>query len=254
MPMCENYMERIGALIDDELSAEQRLEVMEHIAHCPACKAYWEELLLIRDALREPVQSAPAGFADAVMARVRETAQETSAAAEKKIVRFPQWKRFAGLVACCALVALGVFAMDFLPWGGSNSASEAAVRNGAAPQAEARDDSLTGSAAESYAVNGGGNPEADQKADGAAYDAETESPAEMDNYGLNELAASLSTGSETAARWVEEHLGEVWESGGCYALSEEQYNELRKLLTEAGDRFTEIMGNENGSSYQLLAE
>lgn len=268
MLVCEQYEVRISALIDDELPAGERLEVLEHLAGCPACKAYWEELLLIRDALREPEQKAPAGFADAVMARVRATAQEPCAAAEKKTLRFPGWKRVAGLAACCAVVLLGVWAMDFAPEMLSGGMNDCTVRNGAAPQMYA-EDSNTGSAVWDYGLDtaaGAEEPEEDSGAYNAYNNADCgvpESTGETDDakdargesdYGEDIPAATLMTDSEVARKWVQDTLGEDWVSGESYTLSEEQYSVLRKALEDAGEQFNEIMGEKNDGSYRLLAE
>ena len=47
----------------------------------------------------------PDGFAERIMGLVRETPQT----AEKKIIPFPRWRRWAALAACCAIVALGLW-------------------------------------------------------------------------------------------------------------------------------------------------
>lgn len=249
MFVCKEYEARISALIDDELTAEERIEVLEHIAKCPACKAYWEGLLTLRDALREETP-APAGFADAVMSRVRDTAQET-AAAEKKTVRFPGWKRFAGLAACCALVAIGVWMADILP---TPSMDTASVRNGAAPEAapqnDCTDDSVmadTDAGAESYGYTDSAN-------DAASFEAPASCGETPEVQPEDDFIAAITTSSEVAKQWVEDVLGKEWVSGARYSISEEQYLELYKLLSSSGESFTEIIGNYDGSSYQLLAE
>ena len=245
MLVCEQYETRISALIDDELTSEDRTDVLKHLSQCPACRAYWEQLLLVRDAIRNPEHAAPAGFADAVMARVRETEQDRPLAAEKKVLRFPGWKRYAGLAACCAVVLLGIFAMDFLPGMVSGGADECA-RNGAAPQMYA-EDSLTGSAAESYGINTADSTEAADM-DSGVYASDNAS------CRVETAAATLMTSSTVAGQWVEENLGEDWVSGACYMLSEEQYSELREVLETAGEMFNEIIGETENGGYLLIAE
>ena len=72
MIVCKEYEARISALIDDVLTIDERIEVLEHLDNCPACRAYWEDLLSLRDLLRTEETPAPVGFTDADMARVRE--------------------------------------------------------------------------------------------------------------------------------------------------------------------------------------
>lgn len=107
MTVCEQYMEKISAFMDGELSDRERLDVMEHLALCPACKDYFEDQLVIREALAAGEETAPAGFAQAVMARVEKTEQAKRRAAAR-------WRGWMAAAACCALAVLGAFAMgDF---------------------------------------------------------------------------------------------------------------------------------------------
>ena len=253
MVVCKEYEARISALIDDELGARERIEVLEHIAQCPACKAYWEDLLSVRDALRAPEQTVPAGFADAVMARVRETAQEKTS--DKKMLRSPQWKRFAALAACCAVVVLGIWAADIAPEVGIDDMAMCATNGSAAPemyaaQDENSDTGMTNEAAADYGIS--------DSDDAAAYDAmpgSVEDPDNAKSYAENpDFTAAMLTDSDLAEQWVEDTLGEEWVSGASYALSEEQYQDLREMLEQSGEMFTEIMGDQSRSEYRLLAE
>lgn len=252
MIVCKEYEARISALIDDELSARERIEVLEHIAQCPACKAYWEDLLSIRDALRAQ-EGVPAGFADAVMARVRVTAQEK--VSDRKVLRFPQWKRLAALTACCAVVVLGIWTADLASETGMNDIDMCATNGSAAPemyaaQGDSADGAMTDEAAEDYGI-----PDGD---DAAAYNTMTGSVEDPDNtksYTENpDFTAAMLTDSDIAGQWVEDTLGEEWVSGAVYTLSEEQYAELRQALERSGEMFTEIMGDQSRSEYRLLAE
>lgn len=267
MIVCKEYEARISALIDDELTAEERIEVMEHLARCPVCKAYWDDLLAMRDILRTQEQSVPAGFTDAVMARVRQTKQDT--VRERKTLRFPRWKRFAALAACCAVVMLGIWSMDWMP-NLESSMDMAATNNCPAPErSAAQGDAMTGSVwdngctndsaqeSEDYSVSPDGTA-ATYEAPDEAPDASPESNAESDSvktFAQNgDFAAAVVTASEVAGQWVEETLNVAWVSGASYTLSEEQYLKLCDLLRLEGEQFTEIMGNHADGGYCLLAE
>ena len=266
MVVCKEYEARISALIDDELTIDERIEVLEHLDRCPACRSYWEDLLAMRDVLRTQETPAPAGFADAVMARVRETKQDR--APERKVLPFPQWKRFAALAACCAVVLLGIWSMDLLP-GVNNSMDMAALNGCAAPERAAQGDATTGSARDVGTTDSAQEmPDVDYGVsdDGSAaiYDAPNEPDAlpESDTaadavkeFARNgEFAAAVVTASDVAGQWVEENLNEAWTSGTIYPLTEEQYLKIRDLLESEGEIFTEIMGENTGSGYLLLAE
>ena len=248
--MCKEYEARINALIDDELNATERIEVLEHIAQCPACKAYWEDLLSMRDVLRGQECSAPVGFSDAVMARVRVTAQDK--APEKNVLRFPQWKRFAALAACCAVVVLGVLAADLAPEIGMDSMNMSATNGSAAP--EVCDEQLDSDVTESSTVDYG----VFDTDDSAAYNTmpgTIEDPDKSKTYAENpDFIAAILTDSEVAEKWVKDNLGGEWYSDAVYTLSEEQYKDLRKMLEKSGDMFTEITGDQSYSEYRLFAE
>ena len=106
MKTCEEYEALISDFLDGELSAADQSEVAEHLASCPACQKYFDDLVAMHDAF-DQIEDVPVpeGFAEQVMARVRETPQ----AETKKIIFFPNWKRWAALAACCAIVALGLW-------------------------------------------------------------------------------------------------------------------------------------------------
>lgn len=256
MVVCKEYESRIGALMDDELTAEERIAVLEHLAQCPACRAYWEDLLSVREALCTQTERAPVGFAEAVMARVHETKQDV--VSEQKVLRFPQWKRFAALAACCAVVLLGIWA---IPGVDNNSMDKAMTNGSAAPERARQESSTTGSPTElpdvDYDVSQDGGfavwqsemPDALPESNGEADDAKDCAEASACDF-----VAAIRTASVVAERWVQSYLGQEWRSGERYVLSEAQYYQLYELLKSADEAFTEIQGNTASTNYQLLAE
>ena len=256
MVVCKEYESRIGALMDDELTAEERIAVLEHLAQCPACRAYWEDLLSVREALCTQTERAPVGFAEAVMARVHETKQDV--VSEQKVLRFPQWKRFAALAACCAVVLLGIWA---IPGVDNNSMDKAMTNGSAAPERARQESSTTGSPTElpdvDYDVSQDGGfavwqsemPDALPESNGEADDAKDCAEASACDF-----VAAIRTASVVAERWVQSYLGQEWRSGERYVLSEAQYYQLYELLKSADEAFTEIQGNTASTDYQLLAE
>lgn len=256
MVVCKEYESQISALMDDELTTEERIAVLEHLAQCPACQAYWEDLLSVRDALRTQAESTPDGFAEAVMARVHDTKQDV--VSERTVLRFPQWKRFAALAACCAVVLLGIWA---IPGVDNNSMDKAMTNGSAAPERARQESSTTNSPTEwpdvDYDVSQDGGvavwqsdmPDALPESNGEADDAKDCAEACARNF-----AAAICTESTVAEQWVQEYLGQEWRSGGSYVLSEEQYYQLRDWLQTAGEAFTEIKGDKTSTDYQLLAE
>ena len=138
MRTCEEYEALISAFIDGALDEESRAELMEHMAGCPACQAYFDDQIAIHDALEGLEAQAPAGFTARVMDQVRREPQQMAApeAAEKKAVAFPYWRRFAAMAACCAVVALA----GFWAFGGQPNAGNVAADVAAADAGRSLDD------------------------------------------------------------------------------------------------------------------
>jgi hypothetical protein len=112
----ERLIENMSAWMDGELPDiadtpeaggpdDLELEVAEHQACCPSCRALFEELKELRagfEALPEP--DPPEGFAQGVMDRIREEARPKVIPLFKR----PQVRALAGLAACLVL-AVGLY-------------------------------------------------------------------------------------------------------------------------------------------------
>lgn len=130
MRTCEEYEALISAFIDGALADEDRAELMAHMAECPACQAYFDDQIAIHDALADMEVKAPEGFADRVMAQVRQESRQApvSEKQEKKTVPFPLWRRYAAMAACCAIVAIaGFWAFNGGQLGTGNVAADTAL-------------------------------------------------------------------------------------------------------------------------------
>jgi anti-sigma factor RsiW len=67
---CDHARERIGALLDGELSSRQRQDIAEHAETCPACARYRDELKDLSARLSAAREPAPRGLARRVQARL----------------------------------------------------------------------------------------------------------------------------------------------------------------------------------------
>ena len=236
MENCHNYRERISALIDGALSEQERLDLLEHMAECSACQQYFDDQTAIHEALTALEADAPAGFADAVMARVRETAQD---APRSKTVAFPHWKRLAATAACCVLTLLGVMTMQTE----EDAKLDAVVRNQtsyslAQSEPSVADDAAAVAVVTADAVQGKSNTSA--PAEGAPACAER-----------RVQACTLTTASSLAVQWVEDTLADTEETAEGYPLTEEQFLTLQKLLEESGESYSCSEG-EVGGWYLML--
>lgn len=208
--------------------------------------------------------------------------------AEKKTVTFPYWRRFAAMAACCAVVALaGFWAFGGQPDTGNVAADTAVMDTGRsltgteeadAPPAEnnasgaaddvqadalpeGSEDTIAPDSDEGGEVTGGENtlppvvssnnssPQQDP-AVGQNASVEGEEGKSPAMYTAKQNApVVLTTDSQVAADWVTETLGQTWEAGASYTLTEEQFSQVKALLAENGENFTELTP-ENGTGAQ----
>src|SRR5712671_848702 len=78
---CDHARERIGALLDGELSSRPRQDVAEHAETCPACARYRDELKDLSARLSVAREPAPRGLARRIQARLAvEQAERVDAA------------------------------------------------------------------------------------------------------------------------------------------------------------------------------
>lgn len=266
MKSCETYETLISAFIDGELAGSDQAELMEHMASCPSCQAYFDDQIAIHDAMERLQAQAPEGFAASVMERVRSTPQEKP---EKKAVPFPRWRRWTALAACCAAAVLGVWA-----FGGSLDQAKVTTvyyrsADSAMPELySANQDAEVPRAAQAEEKSAATDASAEDTAEKeAAYSLESEpamapafgdsAPSDGDSAPSRTAAlncrAALFTGSDIAANWVADNLSMTWISGETYEVTEEQFLQLRGLLEQEGAAFTEEAGT-GAERYLLCAE
>lgn len=270
MKPCEKYEVWISAFLDGELSAENRAELMEHMAACRSCQQYFDDLVAIHDTLDQEEVPVPEGFAEQVMARVGETEQEKP----RRAILLPQWRQWTALAACCALVLLGLWsfrnargdhtaqyaAMADMPYMAQDAGIPAAQNEayGAVcePEEAPAEDPPKLRVADGEAPPQPEPKEAAKADEDAPVPALAAAPSVRDNvvctdYMEDALSeGTLYAGGETARRWVEEELGQDWESGRLYELNEEEYAGLLAALTEAEEDFRQ----EPGEGFWLMAD
>ena len=165
MNICEEYAALLDMYADGFCTDEEAARVRRHLAECPACRAYVEEILLMRAGFPDAEETeVPEGFAEGVMAAIR-----AEAAPRKK--RTMLWKRALLPVAACLTLVVALRLMPaFGGVGGAAAAPEAvytadAAMNGAVAY-DAMESTTAGgmgqqkSAPESEAVRDDVKPEA----------------------------------------------------------------------------------------------
>lgn len=71
MTNCEKIQEMISAMLDGELSEQERIEIKEHIALCSDCAAMYEDFAALREELKESLAEVPASLHANIMDAVR---------------------------------------------------------------------------------------------------------------------------------------------------------------------------------------
>jgi hypothetical protein len=100
---CDEAAERITALLDGELSPEERRDLESHLASCPACREAREAEEAVVARLRAlPRPPLPAGFAADVMGKVRAGEAPGDARPAGRIL--PMWPAWAAAGAVAAAI------------------------------------------------------------------------------------------------------------------------------------------------------
>ncbi len=99
---CENAFELISASLDGELTAAEEAQLREHLAQCPACRALQAELSGLQTATQAELEVvAPPELKAKIM--------ENLPAQRKPAGKVVYWKRWGGMAAAIALVALAAW-------------------------------------------------------------------------------------------------------------------------------------------------
>ncbi|MBR3867019.1 MAG: zf-HC2 domain-containing protein [Butyricicoccus sp.] len=156
MPDCIYFENLCSASVDGTLTRAEKKELEAHLAECPACREYLEDMRVMRTLWRELDDPAPAGLHGSIMAAVQadlaqQKEENEAAAPADNVVAIPVREKPAPLqakkrmrsvvlmlgaaAACVALVMSGGLSGGLIGMVGVNdTASDAAA---AAPAAEA---------------------------------------------------------------------------------------------------------------------
>lgn len=105
MAHCDEYVELLSAAIDGALSPEEQARLEEHLNACPACKALYDDLNRVHQALLElPPVEVPAGLTDRILEAV---AADNIASLPKPKKSAFRWTRTVAAAAVFALILLG---------------------------------------------------------------------------------------------------------------------------------------------------
>ena len=117
---CDEVDGWLDAAIDDELSADERLAVVTHIAACARCTARERELREVQRALRDglPKLTASPALRDRVRMHIREGAQSTTLTSQRR----PSWMRGWSAHHVASLALAFVLGVGLMWWRSPGSA------------------------------------------------------------------------------------------------------------------------------------
>ncbi len=214
MAVCEYYMDILSAMLDGEAAADETREAMEHIAACPECRAFYEDMLALSAEM--PAAEPPAGMHESIMDAVRANAEDNrsvrqiaaeGAAMAKRSPTLVRLRRWGYAAAACVVVAVGIFAAaESGALTGRSGASDASA-------AVSHSTSTTTSTSASAAAEEWAEPETVETAEDAAADTqlfdagEAAAGAAADDYSYSDGAASAET--DEAAGTAESRAAET---------------------------------------------
>ena len=97
MKYCDEYAALISAGVDNALTADERKQLMDHLAQCPACREAYTQMMTMHEAFTDWEEDLPGDLAGSVMEQIRK-----EKAVNKKRKR--SWLPLVAAAACCALV------------------------------------------------------------------------------------------------------------------------------------------------------
>lgn len=107
MPDCTYFEELCSVSLDGELTRMEKRALEEHLAVCPACAAYLEDLKMIRGIWDELKMPLPEELHESIMQGIVDEVGKTTVPTEKNRRRPPVFTMLAAAVACVMLVMSG---------------------------------------------------------------------------------------------------------------------------------------------------
>lgn len=106
MPDCEYFEELCSLSLDGALTRAEKRELDAHLAECPACAAYLEDLKFMRTAWEDIKEPLPEALHEKIMSGVMEEVKAKTEPQKKKR-RPPVFTMIAAAAACVMLVLSG---------------------------------------------------------------------------------------------------------------------------------------------------
>lgn len=106
MPDCTRYEELCSASLDNALSKEEKQELETHLAECPACRAYMDDLRAMKTLWKGLEVSVPEGLHECIMGQITQEMNATVVQMPAKQRRRPPVFTMLAAAAACVLLAV----------------------------------------------------------------------------------------------------------------------------------------------------
>lgn len=108
-PGCSSALKAIEIIGDQQLGPARRARLMKHIETCPECKAYFERMTMVINALEEiPRTPAPEGFTEKVLEVIRAYIPEGDSELSEEHLSKRFWIAGAAFGVLGVTIALGL--------------------------------------------------------------------------------------------------------------------------------------------------
>lgn len=136
MTECEKYQELCAAFVDDELTAEELASLQAHLAVCPSCAEYLDDLRQVVGLCREKPPEPPEAFHENIMQYIVAQAQATVVQPEHRRRTLPVFTVLAAaaVVVLCVLSGVSSDFINLQTGTTSGAASSGAADSGVAAE------------------------------------------------------------------------------------------------------------------------
>lgn len=149
MISCDQIELSINLYLDDMLPSEELPALKAHLEHCPECRAVYEQLLALKNAVSALDEPVPEELHERILTYVAENTRQPESVPGKKLLSFRRWGKVLAAAVACGII--GITALYFGPQESGDAMDQ--LSNGAEPL-------LQGSAMPNESVPDGTLPEA----------------------------------------------------------------------------------------------
>lgn len=152
MISCDQIELSINLYLDDMLPSDELPALKAHLEHCPECRAVYEQLLALKNAVAVLDEPVPEALHERILTYVAENTRQPESVPGKKLLSFRRWGKALAAAAACGIIGITALyfgpqesgdAMEQLSNGAESSTmSNESVPDGALPEAPSESSDL----------------------------------------------------------------------------------------------------------------